>query len=511
MTHLYKIKDKSGNLVTFRPNTTQLQLIADTAGHRYNYYLKYRQGGITTYYAIDELDEAAWIPGMTCAIIAHERDAVTKIFQIVKRAFENIPEAIRPKVKYDNKNELYFVERYDGVPLDSHIYVAMKVRSGTVQKLHITESAFIKDRQELKAGSKQAVPLTGRITEETTGNGFNEFYDDYQLALNNPSPAPQDYKAHFFPWVMANEYTLEGSIDEYTPLEKEIKTISKNLYDINVRDGQLLWRRWKSKELSRNIQGEGLTGEQLFKQEYPLTISEAFQSGAGNVFNTEKVESISPKPELKIFTQDSIQQLHQRGFKIYYEVEPNALYFVGVDPTDGDGADFSCIDIWKYEKDTGQRVQVAQYYGKLRPDELAQLAVDACNVYNKAFLGVENNMLTTILWVVDVCKYDNYYFATRIDEKTKKKTKKLGWNTNSATRDVMIDEFNILFDEDNMEINSPITLGEMKTFVKKDNGKREHADGKHDDSLFAAFIVQQIIKLKPGPSARILSHNPLSA
>lgn len=509
LTHLYKIKNKEGKLVTFKPNTTQLKLLADTKAHQYNYYLKYRQGGITTLFAIDELDEALWVSGMSCAILAHERQAVTKIFEIVKRAYENIPPKFKPVTKYDNKNELYFVERYDGVKLDSSIYVAMKVRSGTVQKLHITESAFIKDRQELKAGSKQAVPLSGRITEETTANGFNEFYDDFQLALQNTNPTPYDYKSHFFPWVMAKEYTLPGELDEYTTEELKIKQIAKELYNIDVTDGQLIWRRWKKKELMRDSIGVGLNGDQLFKQEYPLTITEAFQSGAGAVFDAELIDKVVTKPKLTAFANEKVKALKDKGFTIWHEPEPNGDYYVSVDPADGDGSDQSPIDIWQY-LDDGRRRQVAQYYGKLRPDELAELAVDACEVYNHAFLGIENNQLTTITWVVKVCKYDNYFYSTKIDEKTQKKSKKIGYNTNSATRDVMIDEFNILFEEGNLEINSKITLGEMKTFVKKDNGKREHADGKHDDALFAGFIGQQIIKLKPKKS-RLLDNNPLAS
>ena len=72
----------------------------------------------------------------------------------------------------------------------------------------------------------------------------------------------------------------------------------------------------------------------------------------------------------------------------------------------------------------------------------------------------------------------------------------------------MIDEYMIFFDEDELEINSTITLSEMRTFVKKDTGKREHANGKHDDALFGAFIAIQMRKLKRR-KARTHARNPL--
>lgn len=452
--------------------------------------VKARQFGFTTLYCIDLLDEALWVPGTSCAILGHEREAVDKIFDIVKRAYTNLPEFLKPQTKTDTKRQYDFTYRFDGLKLDSSIYVALKLRSGTVQNLHITESAYIKNRQELNAGSKQAVPITGRISEETTGNGFNEFYDFYMDSKNNPNPNPLDYRAFFYAWFENPEYTLDIPCDNKTEYEFEIQD------KFDLTDGQLSWRRWKIKELSKSEKGLlGLSGDQLFKQEYPITVQEAFQSGAGNVFDGEKVEAVVPHPMLIIDNE-----LTKKGFVLWNDVEIGHNYVIGIDPSDGEGADAGCIDVW--DKDTLE--QVAQFYGKVRPDELAELGALAGNYYNKAFIGVENNMLSCILFLSKI--YDNYFFTTTIDEKTAKRTKKIGWNTNTKTRDVMIDDFIIAFDEGSLTINSIGTLGEMKTFVKKENGKREHADGKHDDRLFAGFIALQMKKNYREPT-RVWSSN----
>lgn len=449
----------------------------ERSNHRRNLILKARQHGITTLYSIDYLDEALWVQGVSCAILTHERNANAKIFEMVKRAYENLPDVIKPVAKYDTKTSLSFSHRFDGYPLDSSIYVDLKLRGGTVQKLHITESAYNKDRNELNAGSKQTVPITGFISEETTANGYNEFFDFYTECSQNPNVGELDYKTYFYPWFDNPEYTLQGSLDDKNMEELQLQ----NKY--NLTDGQLIWRRWKMKELKKDQVGVGLSGLQLFKQEYPATATEAFQSGAGNVFNAEKIDNTHT--ERLLITGNSLEK---QGFKIWHDVMPSKKYVIGVDPSDGEGSDFSCIDIW--EKDT--LTQVAQYVGKLRPDELAELIKESAVHYNEAYVGVENNMLSTILFLVKI--YDHYFFTTRIDEKTLKRTKKIGWNTNSKTRDVMIDDFIQYFDEDLLHINSDMTLKQMKTFVKKDNGKREHADGKFDDALFAGFIALQMIK-----------------
>lgn len=501
ITHLYKIKNKDGEIVTFKPNYVQLKHMAQRKNARRIKIVKARQHGITTEYAIEMLDEALWVPGMTCAIIAHDRETLTKIFAIIKRAYENLPDEIKPQTKTDTKNQYDFTFRYDGAPLDSSIYVALKLRGGTTQWLHISESAYVKDRQELIAGSKQTVPISGRISEETTGNGYDEFYDEYMREHGKVNKGELDYQTFFYAWFENPEYTLLGGIDTYKPDELRLKEMVKREYGFDLSDGQLLWRRWKMDELQRNQEGLGLSGEQLFKQEYPSTLHECFQSGAGNVFDMERVDQIlTPDPMQAIEAPDDATSLQleiinkakpllQKGVRIWELPKIGREYIIGVDPSDGTNAgDFSGIDVWDKEN----LDQVAQFYGKLRPDELAELAALIGMCYNEALIGPENNMLSTVLFLSKI--YDNVYTFVKEDKVTKQRTKVLGWRTDSTTRDLMIDEFIVLFEEGKLGIRSAITVSQMKTFVKKESGKREHANGKSDDALFAAFIALQMRK-----------------
>ncbi len=487
--------------MTFNPSPTQLNYIIERGAHRYNYVLKSRQTHLTTLHVIDNLDEALWTSGMTCATIAHQRDALDEIFQMAKRAFEGLPDEIKPKVKTDTVKMYRFTHRFDGVPLDSSYYVALKLRSGTVQNLHITESAFIKDRQELKAGSKQAVPKTGRITEETTGNGFNDFYDDYEYFDTMQNPSDYDYRTYFIAWIMNPEYTLPGRIEDYRPDELKIKEIGRDLYNVEITDGQLLWRRWKMNDLRMSQEGVGLTGAQLFKQEYPLTKSEAFQSAAGNVYDATIIDLMKPPtpldldielekiPEKEERKRQLIKKFKEKEVKIWKMPEAGHNYVIGGDPSDGtQGGDNSSLSVW----DADEKVQVAQYYGKLRPDYIAQLAAELGEFYNMAYIGIENNMLSAILFLKDI--YKNFHTTVKTDKRTQEVTRKLGWTTESTSRDVMIDEHIAKWEDGDLTVNSKISLSQMKTFVTKDNGKREHADGKNDDALIADMIAVQMMK-----------------
>lgn len=511
--------------MTFNLNPMQRKHRLDADGYHYVYIVKPRQFGFTTDYVIDMLDDALWVPGSSSAILAHDRETLGKIFQIIKRAYENLPEQLKPRTRYDTRNEYKFEQRYDGVLLDNEIYVALKLRGTTVQRLHVSEAAHVKDRDELKMGAKQAIPIGGRITEETTGNGLNEFYDDVMASIEKEQSGqpltPQDYKVCFYAWFENPEYTLPGTLPEPDKIKYGDEAKLKETY--NITDGQLLWRRWKLDEFRTSSEATaGLNVFQRFKQEYPATLLEAFQSGSGNVFDLDMLMNLNGSTPIHIQTimdtvfpeamgniRTKLENLVIAGLKVWHLPEFNKQYVIGVDPSDGEGSDNTCIDVWEKPLNSGdtqqKMVQVAQYYGKIRPDKGAELCKTIAEAYNDAFVGVENNMLSFILFFSKI--YDNYFMTVQIDEKTLKRTTKLGFSTNNKTRDPMIDDFRALFEDGMLEVNSNTTASEMKTFVKKDNGKREHADGKHDDALFGGFIAIQMRKYEPR-RARVFEGKP---
>ncbi len=500
LTHLYKIKDKDGRIVTFKPNTIQLLHLAQRKRQRRARILKYRQGGFTTLYLIDYLDDCLFTPGYGAGIIAHEREALDRLFLVIKRAYDNLPDSLKPETKQNTLRRYHFLATFDGQPLDSEIYVALKVRSGTLQALHISERAYIEGEasQELEAGSKQAIGIYGRITEETTAKGFNEFHDSFMEDYNNPAATEFDYACYFYAWHQMPEYTLPGTIAEFTPEDLKLKDTVRQAYNKELTDGQILWYNWKMRDLEKAARASEdkirLTGRQLMKQEYPSTMLEAFQSGAGAVFDSELLEQEQAVQPVEIYQLKGDRAPEARGVKgehlrIWHKPEPHKNYYIGVDPSDGTGGDDAGFAVW----DEDYR-KCAELKTQLRPDLLAEAAAEIGWLFNEAFVGVENNMLSTILFLSKI--YENYFVTVVVDEKRDRRTKKIGWTTTGKSRDVMIDDFVMHFEEGSLEINSSVSLKEMQTFVKKEGGKREHAVGKSDDMLFADFIALQMIKYK---------------
>lgn len=491
LTHLYKILDKQGNLITFKPSRVQLMVIGAIGDHLRAKILKYRQGGITTLFCIDYLDDALWTPGFSAAIIAHERGTLDKIFEIVDRAYVNLPESIKPETDRNTLRLLKFKKTFDGQKLDSQIYVALKLRGGTVQALHITERAFIEGDKstELEAGSKQAVPITGRITEETTANGLNEFYDSFMGDYDNESPGPLDNLAIFFAWHQDPQYKLDGILEQRSEQDVELDKLVFQNYGYHLSDQQILWYNWKMKDLENAARASEdavrLTGRQLMKQEYPSTLLEAFQSGQGSVFDNDALARYNSPPPIRMVNSTSAKS---EKIAIFEEYDQTKLYFLGADPSDGSG-DPAGIAIWSDEY-----CKVAEWSGLLRPDKLAELIKEMAEMYGDAFAGVENNQLSTMLFLSKI--YNNFFVTVRLDQKYQTMTRKMGWSTTSQTRDVMIDDFIMHFEEGTLKNLSKLTVSQMKTFVFKDGGKREHAVGKHDDMLFADMIALQMIKNK---------------
>ena len=90
----YRIVNKAGDVVSFKPNVTQKEL-ADLL-HGRDIILKARQRGITTLMCLIALDECLFNSNWSAAIIAHRlTDAKTIFDSKVKFPYDNLPPALK--------------------------------------------------------------------------------------------------------------------------------------------------------------------------------------------------------------------------------------------------------------------------------------------------------------------------------------------------------------------------------------------------------------------------------
>ncbi|NJL72964.1 MAG: hypothetical protein HC888_16145, partial [Candidatus Competibacteraceae bacterium] len=149
-------------------------------------------------------------------------------------------------------------------------------RSKTITLFHGSEVAFWQNAKDHFAASVQTVPdLPGtEIILESTANGpSGEFYERWQKA----EACQSDYQAIFVPWYWSDEYARPVPPDFVLSTEPDDTGVSEAEYVemFGLTLEQAAWRRAKIDELG---------GPVLFRQEYPATAAEAFQTSDDSTF-----------------------------------------------------------------------------------------------------------------------------------------------------------------------------------------------------------------------------------
>lgn len=307
MSHLYQIRDKESRLIKFQRNRAQEHYNSNR--HSRNLILKSRQLGFTTDEAIDSLDDVLFTRNTDALLIAHDLDSGKAIFdKKVELAWKALPPQLRELWRVDaNRAQALKFEFGDGS--FSSIVVDTSGRSGTFQRVHITEFAALckkfPDRaKEIIEGTIPAIPSTGRIDIESTSQGASgEFYEMFMQAYERGLPTlPVEYKAHFYNWtwddaelerILAIPYgsMIEGEkFREYAAFHK-LSAIQITYY----------YQKWLS--LNRNWNA--------LRREYPTTPEEAFDAIAEGTYYGEIIgqgerdgrsTSVPHDPALKVHT-----------------------------------------------------------------------------------------------------------------------------------------------------------------------------------------------------------------
>lgn len=212
LTNLYYITDKSGNQVLFKPNWAQQELYSNPWFKVI--ILKARQLGITTYYAINFLDDCFWYSNTYSGIIAHNRESAEDIFKKkVKFAYDRMPSWTRAfnTAVNDRSTELSFEN-------GSSYRVSTGFRSGTYSRLLVSEFGKIccnspDVSREIVLGSFNTVADDQILVVESTAEGRDGFFYDYckqaEAVKESKRPLTQmDFKFHFFPWFEEFAYRL---------------------------------------------------------------------------------------------------------------------------------------------------------------------------------------------------------------------------------------------------------------------------------------------------------------
>lgn len=235
------IIDKQGQVVPFILNEPQKLYIQKATGK--DIILKARQEGFSSLIGGIYTGDFLLDPNSYSVVIADITDNAIGLLDRVKFYLKSYEDKTGMKIplkyntKYELVNEVIGSKYQIGTAENTEFG-----RSKTIKNLHMSEAAFYKNFERLLASAMQAVRPDGRVTIETTANGFNDFKRFWDsTVLSETGFNPIFFKASLF-------YSQDF-------LEQ------------------------KKKELGR-----------LFKQEYPETAEEAFLTSGETYFSNEALQ-----------------------------------------------------------------------------------------------------------------------------------------------------------------------------------------------------------------------------
>jgi len=308
-----RIRTKSGEVKSFFLNKAQAYLHHKAEEQRKKYGwvriigLKGRQQGFSTYVEGRYYWRVSHLQGVRAFILTHDAEATSNLFEMANRYHENCPSLVQPLTEASNAKELLFGKLDSGYKVGTAGNKAVG-RSSTIQYFHGSEVAFWPNASEHAKGILQAVPREPgtEVFLESTANGLGNYYhQQWQLAESGDS----DYLAVFIPWYWQDEY--RAPVPEGFVLTAEESEYAE-AYGLD--NEQLAWRRLKIRDLT----SDGVDGVAAFRQEYPATAQEAFQtSTVGSLLNQDAV----------------LKARKAKGVKAFGPL------IVGVDPASGEGDD----------------------------------------------------------------------------------------------------------------------------------------------------------------------------
>ncbi|MFC0906237.1 terminase large subunit domain-containing protein [Clostridium sp. MT-14] len=500
LKNFVKIVDNHSQLIPFKLNEQQKQIVKEIYDNNIKFSIigKGRQLGITTLSLGLILYTAITKPNSNCIVLSYSGDSVSEVYTKLQKMYQSIPEKYTSKSRKFNRHELLL----DNGSRITNSTVGTKElgRGATYNFIHCTEFAYWQNEQDTKGllALEQALAKDkdSHIIIESTAHGVSNNY--YKL-FTNAYKDHSRYKAFFFPWYadkkqFYDEYKeaeawtqswnhgrrLESK--DLTPLEQELKNEGASLL-------QIMWREWKLLDIP----------EKQFKQEFPSTPEEMFQSEDTGVFDANtiverynyipkilNIKNIKPLP-------NSLSIYYGNGLNIYKDIKKNERYFGGIDTSAGlkqDASSICVLDSSGEQVATFNRNDVPVY-------KFAQICYDLGYYFNYALLLPERNTygLDLITRLRKEMGYINVLRNKHFDKITGKSKYDYGWYTDNVSKSKLVMDLKEVFEMGMILVNDRDTLDQMRIF-QEHNGSFGNAKGSenHDDLVDALSLAVQALK-----------------
>jgi hypothetical protein len=464
----------------------QIQLLEDYENYNENITRKYRQAGVTTV-------TAAWVSKILqlakpenperVLIIANKRDTAIEMANKVRHFIDQWPEWINVGFSPDKNSESRF-RLNNGCEVKAVATSADALRGYTPTILIFDEAAYIEAGDDFWAASMASLSTGGKIILISTPNGYDPiYYGVYDQAIRGIN----DFHITDLRWFKDPRYTKDlkwvkcSDIVHYMLNREQYIDDDVVLYDFDIEKYQELhelgYKPYSSwfESMSKKFKYD--------RRKIAQELECDFLGSGDGVIPGEIQENIA-----KNMIRVPKEKYMQGTFWHWKEPIQGHRYIMGVDVSRGDSEDFSSINVVDFD----DREQVAEYIGKIPPDDLASVAYKWGILYD-AFIVIDitGGMGVATSRKLQELNYKNLYIdgvnTKNIWEYNSKAMEKIpGLNFNNKRTQIVA-----AFEEQLRKgflVRSSRLLNELNTFVYM-NGRPDHMKGAHDDSIMSLSMA----------------------
>lgn len=464
----------------------QIQLVKDYELYNENITRKYRQAGVTTV-------TAAWISRKLqlakpdeperVLLIANKKDTAVEMANKVRHFLDQWPDWINVGFSPDKNSESRF-KLNNGCEVKAVATSADALRGYTPTILVFDEAAYIEAGDDFWAASMASLSTGGKIILVSTPNGYDPiYYGVYDQAIRGLN----DFHITDLRWFKDPRYTKDlrwvkcQDICHYMLNREQYNDDEVVLYDFDIEkyteleeDGYKPFSSW-FESMSKKFKYDRRRISQELECDF---------LGSGDGVIPGDVQDNITKNMVRV----PKEKYMQGTFWQWKEPIQGHKYIMGVDVSRGDSEDFSSICIIDFD----EREQVAEYIGKIPPDDLASVAYKWGTLY-EAFIVIDitGGMGVATSRKLQELNYRNLYIdgvnTKNIWEYNPKAMDKIpGLNFNNKRTQIVAS-----FEEQlrkGFQVRSNRLVNELNTFVYI-NGRPDHMKGHHDDAIMSMAMA----------------------
>jgi hypothetical protein len=464
----------------------QVQLIQDYETYNENITRKYRQAGVTTVTAAwisKKLQTAKDTEPERVLLIANKKDTAVEMANKVRHFLEQWPEWLNVGFSPDKNSESRF-KLNNGCEVKAVATSADALRGYTPTILVFDEAAYIEAGEDFWAASMASLSTGGKIILVSTPNGYDPiYYGVYDQAIRGLN----DFHITDLRWFKDPRYTKDLrwvkcqdichymlNREQYNDDEVVITDFDIEKYQELEEQGYKPYSSW-FESMSKKFKYD--------RRKIAQELECDFLGSGDGVIPGDVQENIA-----KNMIRVPKEKYMQGTFWQWKEPIQGHRYIMGVDVSRGDSEDFSSLCIIDFD----EREQVAEYIGKIPPDDLASVAYKWGVLY-EAFIVIDitGGMGVATSRKLQEMNYKNLYIdginTKNIWEYNAKAMDKIpGLNFNNKRTQIVA-----AFEEQlrkGFAVRSNRLLNELNTFVYI-NGRPDHMKGAHDDAIMAMSMA----------------------